>query len=114
MASITTQRGKTSDRGLGWRHQQQRAILMRRLTDGALCWWCGLPLRKDAERNWDGLPLAADHSKARSLGGMLADRLLHTTCNSQRGDGTQDYRRPTVTGASVEPDAPSQRLAMEW
>ena len=100
--------------GLGWRHQQQRAILMRRLRDGDLCWWCGLPMRKEASKNFDGQALAADHSQARSLGGMLADRLLHGSCNSQRGDGKRDNRRPAITGAAVSPAEPGCDLAMDW
>lgn len=108
-------RGKTqTELGLGWRHQQQRALLLRRLTDGELCWWCNLPMRKDSTKNWDGRPLAADHSKARSLGGMLADRLLHYTCNSQRGDGNRDNRRPALTGVAVVPVEPGSDLAMDW
>ena len=100
--------------GLGWRHQQQRAILVRRLTDGSLCWWCNLPMHKDASRNWDSRPLAADHSQARSLGGMLADRLLHYTCNSQRGNGDRDATRPAVTGVPVTRAEPVISLAMDW
>lgn len=103
----------TTSRGLGWRHQQQRKMLLRKLTDGAPCWWCGLPLRKDSAENWDGASLAADHSQARALGGMLADRLLHATCNSQRGDGSRDHRRPVLTGVSVVAGS-RESLAMEW
>ena len=110
-----TKRGKSQTQlGLGWRHQQQRAILLRRLTDGELCWWCAMPLRRDPEKNWDGRPLAADHSQARSLGGSLADRLLHYTCNSQRGNGTRDGSRPAVTGAAVSLSVPGTDLAMDW
>lgn len=104
----------TTELGLGWRHQQQRAMLLRRLRDGDLCWWCNLPLRKDAQRNWDGLPLAADHSQARSLGGSLADRVLHYTCNSQRGNGSRDESRPSLTGAAVSREEPGADLAMDW
>lgn len=86
---------------------------MRRLTDGELCWWCNLPMRKEAKKNFDGLALAADHSQARSLGGMLADRLLHGSCNSQRGDGSRDHRRPALTGVEVAQE-PGCDLAMEW
>lgn len=115
MAGTSNRRAKSqTELGLGWRHQQQRAILMRRLTDGELCWWCGQPMRREAEKNWDGRPLAADHSQARSLGGSLADRLLHYTCNSQRGDGARDARRPSVTGAAVSREEPGAGLAMDW
>lgn len=115
LSATSNRRAKTqTELGLGWRHQQQRALLMRRLTDGELCWWCGLPMRKDPSRNFDGLALAADHSQARSLGGMLADRLLHGSCNSQRGDGKRDDRRPAVTGAAVSLAEPGSDLAMDW
>ena len=114
---ISNRRGKTKTQtqlGLGWRHQQQRTILMRKLIDGELCWWCGLALRKEPTKNWDGRPLAADHSQARALGGMLADRLLHFTCNSQRGYGNRDHKRPALTGVQVDcPDVQSD-LAMDW
>lgn len=53
---------------------------------------------KDILRNWDRKKLAADHSIPRATGGMRADRLLHDTCNKQRGDGRRDDRRPAVTG----------------
>jgi hypothetical protein len=45
---------------------------------------------------------------------MLADRLLHYTCNSQRGNGDRDRSRPAVTGVQVvSTDAPTA-LAMDW
>lgn len=112
---MVAKRKTQTELGLGWRHQQQRTILLRRLTDGELCWWCGLPMRKDPTQNWDGRPLAADHSQARALGGTLADRLLHYTCNSQRGYGNRDDRRPAVTGEEIV-KAPTARaeLAMDW
>ena len=115
MAGINSRRTKTqTEMGLGWRHQQQRAMLLRKLTDGDLCWWCNLPMRKDANKNWDGRPLAADHSTARSMGGMLADRLLHFTCNSQRGYGNRDHSRPALTGVAVSNAEPGNDLAMDW
>jgi hypothetical protein len=44
---------------------------------------------RDPYRNPDGAPLEADHSQARALGGTLADRLMLSTCNRSRGDGTR-------------------------
>ena len=44
---------------------------------------------RDPMLNPDGLPLEADHTIARSQGGVLADRLLLATCNRSRGDGTR-------------------------
>ena len=113
MATNSRKPRTQTELGLGWRHQQQRAILIRRLIDGALCWWCGQPMHKDADRNWDGRALAADHSQARALGGTLADRLLHSTCNGQRGDGSRDDSRPVLTGKPVAVPKPIE-LAMDW
>jgi hypothetical protein len=48
--------------------------------------------------NADGMPLEADHTLARSLGGTKADRLMLATCNRSRGDG----QRP-ITGGSDTP-----------
>lgn len=105
----------TTQRGLGYTHQQHRAGLIRRHTDGTPCWWCELPMFKRAEGNWDSRPLAADHTIARALGGTRADRLLHWTCNAQRGDGSRDHQRPALTGHTLtEPVAQGERLAMDW
>lgn len=88
-------------RGLGYAHRQQREALLRRHTDGSPCFWCGQPLHRDAERNWDGHPLEADHSQARSHGGKHADRLLHKRCNASRADGRNNHLRPAVTGTDI-------------
>ncbi|MFE3196251.1 hypothetical protein ACFXHA_45150 [Nocardia sp. NPDC059240] len=90
-------RRTTTQRGLGWHHQQQREALLARHRDGARCWWCGEPMYRDAVRNLDGESLAADHSHARAHGGTRADRLLHGLCNKSRGDGSRDDRRPALT-----------------
>nr|WP_081830358.1 hypothetical protein [Rhodococcus sp. UNC363MFTsu5.1] len=94
--------GNTTAKGLGWEHQKQRDRLLRAHTDGTLCWWCDQQMYRDAARNWDERPLAADHSLARAHGGTKADRLLHSTCNNQRGDGARDHLRPAATGQPVE------------
>lgn len=72
-----------------------------------------------AERNWDRATLEGDHSTPRSHGGHVADRLLHSTCNRSRGDGSNDAQRPAVTGRDPEPHKPNERadlgtLAMRW
>ena len=87
----------TTQKGLGRGHQRQRERLMRQHKDGDVCWWCGRPMFKDKTRNFDGLALAADHTLARANGGILADRLLHGSCNSARGDGSRDDQRPALT-----------------
>jgi 5-methylcytosine-specific restriction endonuclease McrA len=98
MARVLT----TTERGLGWQHQKQRAALLRRHIDGTLCFWCGLPMYRSQA-------LAADHSVARARGGRNADRLLHTPCNSERGDGTRDHLRPALHRAeTIKRLAPSR------
>ncbi|VFA94761.1 Uncharacterised protein [Nocardia farcinica] len=83
-------RRTTTQKGLGWRHQQQRKRLLAQLRDGEPCWWCGLPMYRVQA-------LAADHSKARAHGGQHADRLLHDKCNKARGAGDRDHLRPALT-----------------
>ncbi|MFF0816146.1 hypothetical protein ACFYVR_13485 [Rhodococcus sp. NPDC003318] len=108
-------------RGLGYAHRQQRERLLRALVDGTPCWWCSQPLRRQPDMNPDGQPLEADHTLARSRGGTRADRLLHSVCNRERGDGSRDHLRPAVTGVRPPPSAKddeSARLlghrAMPW
>lgn len=123
-------KASTTDRGLGWKHQQQAESLLRRHVDGTLCWWCGLPMFKAPllERNWDRKQLAADHSQARAFGGQRADRLLHGICNSQRQVGRHDAHRPAVLdvhpsewsgalaslGITTAPVLTTDNLAMDW
>lgn len=123
-------KASTTDRGLGWKHQQQAEGLLRRHVDGTLCWWCALPMFKAPllERNWDHKQLAADHSQARAFGGQRADRLLHGNCNSQRQDGKHDAHRPAmigvhpskwstalaVLGITTAPVITTDNLAMDW
>lgn len=90
----------TTQKGLGYRHQKTRDRLLREHSDGTPCWWCGEPMYKDKTRNPDGLSLAADHSTARAVGGKDADRLLHGSCNSARGDGANDVNRPALRAVS--------------
>ncbi|GAB4582610.1 hypothetical protein Ntsu_04420 [Nocardia sp. IFM 10818] len=84
-----TRRRTTTQKGLGWKHQQQRARLLAQLRDGDACWWCGLPMYRVQA-------LAADHEQARAHGGTEAGRLLHELCNKQRGDGSRDHLRPAL------------------
>ncbi|AZV00787.1 HNH endonuclease [Gordonia phage Kiko] len=91
----------TTERGLGWQHQKQVAALKAQHVDGTPCWWCGQPMFLNSENNWDKQGLAGDHSVPRASGGTVADRLLHATCNKERGDGARDHLRPALTGKSV-------------
>ncbi|WP_307677173.1 hypothetical protein [Nocardia pseudovaccinii] len=49
--------------------------------------------------------LDGDHSIARAHGGTVADRLLHSWCNRERGDGSRDHLRPALTGKPIEDKA---------
>ncbi|MCH6197458.1 hypothetical protein MHT86_08115 [Corynebacterium mastitidis] len=89
----------TTQRGLGYAHQQQRKRTLAKLIDGDPCWWCGRPMHKDQA-------LHADHSTSRAHGGRHADRMLHAACNTQRQDGRNDHRRPalkTTGGLQAKP-----------
>lgn len=115
-------RKTTTERGLGWDHQQVREGLLRAHIDGSPCWWCDRPMYHDRTRNWDYDPtsadpasgsLAADHTVSRSTGrGTKADRLMHERCNKQRQAGARDDQRPAATQAGSAPTKP--RRAMAW
>ncbi|AYB69424.1 HNH endonuclease [Mycobacterium phage Gancho] len=111
-------RKTTTQKGLGHDHQENRRRLLTRHTDGRPCWWCGKPMFKQADRNWDGHALEADHTKSRSQhGNSRADRLLHKTCNIQRGDGTHDDQRPTLIAAVQQTPTTTTdlgALALPW
>lgn len=112
-------RKSTTEKGLGWQHQQQVKALLNSHIDGSPCWWCGEPMFVDPQRNWDGESLAGDHSIARRGGRVAskADRLLHGKCNKKRGVGDHDDRRPVVTGEPVVRAAEDAGLgvrAMPW
>ncbi|QMU22515.1 hypothetical protein [Gordonia rubripertincta] len=91
----------TTERGLGWQHQKQVRSLKAQHVDGSPCWWCAQPMFLAPESNWDKAVLAGDHSISRANGGQIADRLLHSTCNKERGDGARDHLRPAVTGRPI-------------
>lgn len=86
----------TTEKGLGWKHQQEREKLLAVHIDGTPCWWCAKPMFHDKARNHDGQALAADHDKARHHGGTKATRLLHGSCNSSRQEGNRDDERPAL------------------
>lgn len=67
----------TTERGLGWSHQQAR----RRLPppEGEPCPFCGLAM-------WPDMPLDADHALPRAFGGVDAPlRWSHRRCNRRAG-----------------------------
>lgn len=101
----TPRKQTTTQKNLGWAHQQQVRRLFARHVDGTPCPCLdlddcgpgcpcraaghGLPMYRDPDRNVDGRTLQADHTVARSQGGTKADRLLLATCNGSRGDGNR-------------------------
>lgn len=87
--SVMKLKQTTTQRGYGRSHGINRQRLLMHLHDGELCWWCGRPMAHDQA-------LDADHVQAASKGGTQAGRLLHARCNRQRGDGSNDHRRPTL------------------
>jgi hypothetical protein len=101
-------RRTTTEQGLGWEHQRTRRRLLLTHVDGTPCPCleagdCGpgclcrraghaLPMYRNPSLNPDGRPLEADHTLARSQGGKRADRLMLSTCNRSRGDGSRGTR----------------------
>ncbi|AAN12651.1 hypothetical protein LITTLEE_5 [Mycobacterium phage LittleE] len=115
---------KTTERGLGWHHQQAADQLKKKHKDGSPCDWCGRPMWLDPVMNWDYNPdpdapkrgngvLQADHSKQSRAEALRKgekvlppDRLLHAACNQQRGEGHNDHL--AANGRVAE------TLAMPW
>lgn len=120
--ALAPKRGATTtELGLGWDHQKQRRRLLGKHRDGTPCWWCNQPMYRDPAKNWDGKPLEADHSKSRRDHGTkhLADRLLCSTCNRQRGAGDRDNERPSLTGkpfgqAGMDTKPAKAKAAFTW
>lgn len=76
------QRGTTTQRGLGWAHQQQRTRLIQAYEQqhGPIthCPRCARAISKDN-------PITAQHTRARAHGGTQADALWCKACNSSEG-----------------------------
>lgn len=68
-------RGTTTQRGLGWQHQQQRRV---QLDAVAYCEDCG-------HTGSEGNPLTGEHGTPRVLGGRQVTATLCRVCNSRRG-----------------------------
>ncbi|WP_369053896.1 hypothetical protein [Kineococcus terrestris] len=115
---MPTRKRSTHQRGLGWQHQQQRAALLRAHIDGTPCPCTdcgpacpcraagrppglGLPMWRDPASNVDRRPLDADHTLSRAHGGTVADRLVLSTCNRSRGDGSRSQGRDGTGAPSV-------------
>ena len=63
----------------GSAHKQNRRVLLYRLVPGTECEYCGRPMFREAEKNFDSAPLEADHEDADTS--RPANRLLHRSCN---------------------------------
>lgn len=134
MATTTTRRKTTTEKGLGWRHRQAVDGLKRRHIDGTPCFWDGRPMYLDRTRNWDYDPnssnptsgeLQGDHEMSRAEAlrqGVqipLPNRLMHAECNRQRGDGRNDHLAWGNSGRPPVMDMPSdaavtEHLLMPW
>ncbi|AZA08711.1 hypothetical protein [Corynebacterium pseudopelargi] len=103
----------TKERGYHHQHQKIRKAMLTNMTQGQPCWWCGKPMYREAERNPDGKPLAADHLQAGGAGlNQAAGRLLHFSCNSARQDGKRDHLRPALAKKPVE--QPQTETGFKW
>lgn len=60
-------------------HQRARARLRHNLVDGTLCEYCGRPMFRNAEDNFDGRVVEADHINADTS--RPPGRLIHHKCN---------------------------------
>ncbi|APQ42468.1 hypothetical protein [Pasteurella phage PMP-GADVASU-IND] len=60
-------------------HQRARARLRHNLVDGTLCEYCGRPMFRNAEDNFDGRTVEADHINADTS--RPPGRLIHHKCN---------------------------------
>ncbi|WP_051943873.1 HNH endonuclease [Streptacidiphilus rugosus] len=77
---MDAKRGSTTERGLGWSHQQR---VKREVDKTAACWMCGKP-------GTPADPITADHETPRAAGGVDSPLLpAHRSCNARRGGARQ-------------------------
>jgi hypothetical protein len=79
----------TTQRGLGYQHQQRRKHLLPHAY-GTPCPMCG-----DIMEHGDLLDL--DHTIPRALGGTVGDRIVHRTCNRAAGGRLRHTLHPPQT-----------------
>jgi hypothetical protein len=122
--ATTARRKTTTEKGLGWRHQQRADALKRQHRDGTPCGWCGKPMYRLNVRNWDydhdkpdSGKLQADHGAMTRAAAIrqglpipLPDRLLHARCNQQRGDGVNDH----LAAANRDTAEPAPLMTWPW
>ncbi|MCX4474825.1 hypothetical protein OOK41_31690 [Micromonospora sp. NBC_01655] len=84
----------TTDRGLGWEHQQARARALAVLKPGTPCHKCGHPMDKATQK------LDLDHLRPRVYGGTGGPRrLAHASCNRREGQAIGQARRRVAARA---------------
>ena len=116
-------RPSTTNRGYGATHVRQRKRLLYQLKDGTPCEVCGRPLYKDADKNFDGAPLEADHGPGSALKfkrgaekrTTLATRLLHRYCNRSGGAWESEQTARSTDGEPTSfPDGVGVRPWTGW
>lgn len=105
----------TAQRGYDHNHKTTRARLLVRHVNGTKCTWCGRPMFKDADQNFDGKALHAHHPDGNPTR-TNATELMHDTCNKTCGEpGTREHLRPTLGMRQVdEVDPALGLLVMGW
>ena len=80
---MTARRRTTTQRGLGWEHQQARAAALATLVPGSPCPFCREPMFAEHALDYD-------HAIPRLLGGDSGPRrLAHASCNRRAGRALQ-------------------------
>lgn len=104
MAYRKRQRGTTTQRGLGSKHQADGKRQRASLIDGAPCWRCGLPMYR-----WQKLDL--DHVTPRALGGAGGPAVLaHASCNRSAGATLGNRMRGMAKQANRPPSRPAAAI----
>ncbi len=93
----------TTQRGLGYHHQQTRKRLLAAHIEGTVCPFHGSDPKCPGPM-YLAQGLDADHSLARVNGGRVADRLAHSACNRRAGQRLSAQRRAT----------PKRRNSRSW
>jgi 5-methylcytosine-specific restriction endonuclease McrA len=90
----------TTEKGLGWQHQQLRKALLAALVPGSRCPRCGEPM-------WPHFQdLDLDHAVPRVHGGGNGPRrLAHASCNRRHGAELTNQARAGVAYGTVRETA---------
>lgn len=89
-------RRTTTEQGLGWSHQRERAAALRAFVDGTVCALCGRAM-------FSMQRLHLDHSVPRALGGQGPRRLVHARCNESAGARLGNRLKRARRAAVVQP-----------